>query len=191
MTTERSLAGSELPEEVRHRVAEPHGCHHQDKRIAMFKALAVAHHHHVHAAPEPYVKRSAELHHEPREQVVNFDLRISDSDVDCKNHEERHAHNIGHGRQTKIAALGKRPCEGQRKRRGKGEVACIGSLVHFGGHARPFPGANASQEAHQADAAVVAEPQQKENDWNGDKRRNQSLSQVTHAIPSQTFFRGF
>ena len=185
MTPEGALACRKLTEEICHRVAEPHGGHHEDKRIAVFKALAVAHHHHVHAAPKANVERGRQLHYEPREQMVDIHLRIGNSDVDRKEHDEGHAHYIRHGRQTEITALRERPRKRQRKRRCEREVTDVRPLVHLGGHACPFPGTHARKETHQPDTAVVAEPQQEEHYRNGDKRRNQTLSQVTHAAPSQ------
>ena len=188
MTTEGALARSELSEEIRHRVAEPNASHHQDKRIAMFKALTVTHHKHVHATPETHIKRGAKLHHEPREQVINFHLRVGQADIDRKNHEEGHADHIRHGRHTKVTTLGKRPRERQGQGCSKRKVTGIGSLVHLGGHARPFPGAHARDKAHQANAAEVIKPQQEKYNRNGDKRRNQSLRKITHATPSQNVF---
>ena len=185
VTAEGALARRELPEEIRHRVAEPHARHHEDERVAVLESLPAAHHERVHAAPEPDVERGAELHHQPGEQVVDFHLRVGDSDIDSENHEERHAHHARHRREPEVAPLRKRPCERQREGRGKRKEPHVRPLVHLGCHARPFPGGNASEEAHQPDTAVVAEPQHEKHDRNGDKRRNQPLSQVTHATPSQ------
>ena len=172
MTTEGALARRKLSEEIGDGIAKPARRHDQDKRIAMFETLAVTHHEHVHAAPETHIERSSKLHHQPREQMVDFDLRERHANVDGKNHEEGHSHHVRHGRKTKESTLRKSP--GNRKGQGcrKRKVAGIRALVHFACHAGPFPGADTGQKTHQSYAAVVAEPQQEEYDRNGDKRRN-------------------
>ena len=124
----------------------------------MFKALAVAHHEHVHATPKPNIQRSSELHHKPREQVVDFNLRVGDANVNRKNSEERHADNIRHRREAKVAALRERPRKRQSQSRRKRQVAHVRALVHLGCHAGPFPGANSAQKAHQSNTTKVVEP---------------------------------
>ena len=158
MTTKRSLARRKLSKEISDCVAEPYRRHHEDERVAMFKALAVAHHEHVHAAPEPHIQRSAKLHHKPREQVVNLNLRVGNANVNRKNSEKRHADNVRHSREAKVAALRKRPRKRQRHSRRKREIAHIRACVHLGCHAGPFPGANRAQKTHQSNATKVVEP---------------------------------
>ena len=191
MTPERSLASSKLSKEISDRIAKPHRRHHENERIAVFKALAVAHHEHVHAAPKSKIKRSAKLHHKPREQMVYFDLRIGDTNVNCEHGNKRHANNVRHRRETKITTLGKRPRKRQRQRRGKRKVTGIGPFVHFTSHAGPFPGAHARQKAHQSNTTKIVEPQQNKNDRNGDESRYQALSQITHEEPSQSGVREY